>query len=317
MIDWYLLRVERLLSYCDIDIAPRKFLFFNAWFTLIGSLFPALLFHEDLGLAVSAFLAGFIALNIAIFGFLELVKDRRAESAEETLPDYLLLFSNNVKAGFTPEQAMLVSAKKEIGLLSVEVSRAVSQSASGRPVEEVLPRISDRLDSNVVRNTFSLIVEGMLSGGDLSKLLERTSYDLRRFEAVRKDIRSTVMVYELFISSAACIAAPLLLGTSLFIVKVVMSIRSKINPSALALGSTFSFTPSEVMLDDTTLLIFGFGAIFIITAFASLAVGLISKGKQSDGLKYFPVLFTVGAAVFMLVRGMLELWLGRIFMLAG
>jgi pilus assembly protein TadC len=313
MIDWYLKKVGSLLKFADIPITPRKFLWFNAWISVLGSAFMILIHYQDPVLMVATYLSVFALINLGIFGFLYIAKNRRAEVSEEAMPDYLLLFANNIKSGFTPEEAMIVSAKPEFGVLSVEVSRVMRGSMSGKPIEELLPRISERIDSRVIRNTFLLIVEGVLSGGDLSKLLEQTSYDIRKFESVRKDVHSVISVYELFIAAAAAFAAPLLIGTSVFIVNIIISIRSRVSPSSLVGGKSSFFNPSDIGIDATGLFIFSFASLFVITFFASLAIGLIGKGKRIDGLKYFPILFAVAAAVLMIVRGLLEVGLGKLF----
>jgi tight adherence protein B len=306
-------KVGKLLQFADIPVTPRKFLWFNTWISVLGSAFMIIINLNNPFLAAVTYIALFALINLAIFGFLYLAKNRRAEVAEDALPDYLLLFANNIKSGYTPEEAMVVSAKSEFGVLSSEVSKVMRGSISGKPVEELLPKITDRIDSQVIRKTFKLVVEGMLSGGNLPKLLEQTSYDVRKFESVRKDVHSVISVYELFIAGAAGFAAPLLIGTSVFIVNIIISIRSKIHPSQLVGGKGFLFNPSEIGIDDTSLLVFSFVALFVITFFASLAIGLIGKGKRVEGLKYFPILFAVAALVLILVRGLLEIGLGRLF----
>jgi len=313
MIDWYLERVEKLLKYCDMPTTPRKFLWFNLWISVLGAFIPVLAHLKNLPLAVFSYIFTFVFINIGIFGYLYIVKNRRAELAEEALPDYLLLFANNIKSGYVAEQAMMMSAKPEFGVLSVEVGRAVEGSFAGRSIEELLPRISERLDSRVISNTFSLIVEGVLSGGELPSLLEQTSYDVRRFDSVKRDVRAVISVYELFIASAAAIAAPILIGTSVFIVNVIIAIRARINPSELVGSKSLILSSSAPAIDPTMLLVFSFASIFVITFFASLAIGLIGRGKRVEGLRYFPILFAIAAGMLMLVRGVLEIWLGGLF----
>jgi pilus assembly protein TadC len=294
-------------------VSPRKFLWFNAWVSVLGAAFMIIIHLSNPLLAAVSYIAVFALINLAIFGFLHLAKNKRAEVAEDSLPDYLLLFANNIKSGFTPEEAMVVSARSEFGVLSSEVSRVMHGSISGKPVEDLLPRITERIDSQLIRKTFRLIVEGMLSGGNLPRLLEQTSYDVRKFESVRKDVHSVISVYELFIAGAAGFAAPLLIGTSVFIVNIIISVRSKISPSTLVGGKGSIFNPAQIGIDDASLLVFSFVALFVITFFASLAIGLIGKGKRVEGLKYFPVLFALAALVLILVRGLLEIGLGGLF----
>ncbi len=313
MIDWYIKRVGKMLEYADIPVTPRKFLWFNLWFSILGSLIWIIPHVKNPINGIYAITTFFFLINIGLFSFLVIVKNKRAEAAQEYLPDYLLLFANNIRSGYTPEQAMIVSAKKEFGVLSVEVKRAMRGGISNKPIEELLPKIGESIDSNVIRNTFSLIAEGVQSGGELARLLEQTSYDVRKFDSVRKDIDSVISVYQLFIASAACVAAPLLISTSGFIVNIILSIRSKVTPSEMLSSKTFFLNSSVPMIDSTSLLVFSFISLLVITFFASLAIGLIGKGKHTEGLKFFPIMFAVACAIFIVIRGLLEVGLGGLF----
>ncbi|MFH2105784.1 MAG: type II secretion system F family protein [Candidatus Micrarchaeota archaeon] len=303
--------IGTLLKYCDIDINARKFLLFVIWFPLGISLVFPIMFNADLLLGFVLFIVSSVFIVLTIFAYLYMIKNKRAELVEANLPDYLLLVANNIRSGIPPEKALMISAKKEFGVLSKEVMGVMKLSFSGKSLEEILPEISARIDSEVLRNSINLIVEGMQSGGELPSLLERTSYDLRSFESVRKDIKSVITTYELFIAAAASFAAPLLLATSTYIVQIMTSLKSRI-PEDIAAGSIPVFKQSEIAITSDDLLIFSFVSIFITAFFASLAIGLMSKGKIVEGVKSIPMLVALGLALFFIFRLLLQGMLGNL-----
>ena len=300
----YLERINRLLTYCDIATPAKKFAFFTMWFpTLIGFIAAVLLIKEATLLVFAALLGTTIVLEIAIFSYLIILKNKRAEEAEEVLPDFLLLVANNIRSGMTPDRALLLSAKDEFGVLGSEVRRVLRETVSGKPFEELLPKIGDRLDSRGISNSIRLIIEGIYSGGDLPSLLERTSYDFRSMKTVKKDVDSIIVTYRMFIASAVVFGAPLLFAVATNIVEVMMKMRETITAGGLPVAAG-SFTqlagPMDVSVD--ALLMFSVISILLNTLFASLAMGLMSKGKMVEGLAYFPLLLVISLAFFFMIR---------------
>lgn len=300
----YVERINRLLDYCDISTPAKKFAFFTMWFpTLAGFIVAVLLVKESTLLVFSALVGTIVVLEVAIFGYLVLVKNSRAEDAEEVLPDFLLLVANNTRSGMTPDRALLVSAKDEFGVLGKEVRRVLRETVSGKPFEELLPKIGERLDSKAISNTIRLIIEGMYSGGDLPALLERTSYDVRNMRTVKKDVDSVIVTYRMFIASAVVLGAPLLFAVATNVVEVMMMMRETINVGGLPVAAgSFSQIAGPIGISVDTLLMFAVVSILLDTFFASLAMGLMTKGRMSEGLAYFPVLLMVSLAFFFIVR---------------
>lgn len=308
----YVERINRLLNYCDIATPAKKFAFFTLWFpTLIGFIVAVMVIKEATLLVFSALVGTALVLEIAVFSYLLILKNKRADEAEEVLPDFLLLVANNIRSGMTPDRALLLSAKDEFGVLGKEVRRVLRETVSGKPFEELLPKIGERLDSKGIMNSVRLIIEGIYSGGDLPSLLERTSYDFRSMKTVKKDVDSVIVTYRMFIASAVVFGAPLLFAVATNIVEVMMKMRETLNAGGLpvAAGSFAQMAgPMDVTVDS--LLLFSGISILLDTFFASLAMGLMGKGKMIEGLSYFPLLAVVSLAFFFLIRMAIQSVLG-------
>ena len=308
----YVERINRLLNYCDTGMPAKKFAFFTIWFpTLVGFIVAVLLINEATLLVFAALVGTIVVLEVIIFGYLVLVKNSRVEDAEEMLPDFLLLVANNTRSGMTPDRALLVSAKDEFGVLGKEVRRVLRESVSGKPFEEILPKIGERLDSKVIANTIRLIIEGTYSGGDLPSLLERTSYDVRSMRTVKKDVDSVIVTYRMFIASAVVFGAPLLFAVATNIVEVMMKMRETLNVGGIPVAAgSFTQIAGPIGISVDSLLMFAVVSIMLNTFFASLAMGLMSKGKMTAGLAYFPVLLFISLAFFFTIRMGIKTLLG-------
>ncbi|MEW5996787.1 MAG: type II secretion system F family protein [Candidatus Micrarchaeota archaeon] len=309
----YVNYIRQLLAYCDISASPNKFALFTLWFPFLTALIISVFFLREQGhilFAVGA--AAFVAAEAGIFGFLILAKNRRAEAAEEAMPDFLLLASNNIRSGMTPDRALIASAKDEFGVLSREVMRVMRETVSGRPFEEMLMKVTERIDSRTIENTVRLVVEGMYSGGELPSLLERTSYDIRTMKTLRKDVQALIVTYQMFIASAVMFGAPILFAVATHIVEIMIALRAKITISGLAVAGGLIPLGSAAGVSADTLMLFAVSAIFVNSLFASVAIGLISKGRKVEGLGYFPLVFLVSLAFFFLVRLVLKSALGGV-----
>ena len=129
--------------------------------------------------------------------------------------------ASNLRAGLTTEKALFSSARKEFGILQQELSRIGKEVATGKELGIALKGITKRIRSDKLEKTISLIVTGINAGGELSELLEQTSNNLKQQALVEKRVRSSVLMYVIFIFIAVGIGAPALYGLSSFLVEVL------------------------------------------------------------------------------------------------
>jgi flagellar protein FlaJ len=299
-------RIGGLLDSSDISYEPsdflNKMLILGAGFGIgVGLIF----FNIGIELTLLIAASVFIIFEALVAGLLIVTANNRITAIEASLPDFMSIMASNIKSGLTYDRALLLSARKELGPLAKEIDRAAKEALTGRPLTESLLSMTDRVHSEVLSKTIRLIVEGVNSGGNLADLLEITSLDLRRFASMRQEVSATVMTYQLFMVAAACFGAPLIYAVTTFLLKIITVTKAKITATA----GEMSFLPmfqNAGGISPEVVYLFALGAIAITTFFGALAIGVIGKGKESEGYPYFPLMLAIGFAVFFLTRALLD-----------
>lgn len=295
----------KLLWYNGIESDAKKFsemLIFSG--VAMGALF-GLLYHANPILAAMAFVFVVAAMHIGAYAYLTIGANKRGSRVEEVLPDFLELMASNIRSGLTPDKALLVSARDEFGALSEAVYRAGTKSITGMPLDVVMIGIADSIKSDALAKTMRLVVEGLHSGGDLPELLSKTALDLRKFRSVRSEINSIILSYVLFITAAIAMGAPLLYGIASFLVEVMVKIRGKININQSAMeqmSSGSTMLQGKLLITPEGTVMFAVAAIVMTSFFGCMAIGSMTAGKRVEGLKYFPLLATLGVVIFFGVR---------------
>ncbi len=242
------------------------------------------------------------AAFLGIFGLMNallvLSVDRRGRFVDEILPDALLLLSANIRAGYIPSRALILSARKEFGPLSDAIRRAGKEIMTGASLEEGMKEIPKRIKSKDLGRTIKLIIEGIRGGGQIVTLLEENATDIRRRQAIRKEISANIMMYAIFIAFAGCLGAPGLYALSSYLTTTMSKLTPDMSMSD-QISSKVSFIQiSGANVSPEFLFQFSIAAILITTVFGGMILGLINSGKEKDGLKFAPILALIGLAVF-------------------
>ncbi len=244
----------------------------------------------------------FIAFFGLFHGFLILAVDRRTKFIEKILPDALQLMAANIKSGFIPSRAMLLSARKEFGPLSDAIKRSGKEMMTGKPLQESLKEIPKTIKSEVLETTIGLIVRGIRSGGQLVSLFEETAIDMRRKESIRKEVKANILMYGIFIGFAGAVGAPVLYALSTFLVTTIGQMGAVTQvPEEFATGlPIIGF--GGINISPEFLLMFSIAAILITTIFGGMIMGIIDSGKEKAGIKYIPILTAIALVVFFAAR---------------
>ena len=298
--------LEAHVAYCDLKISPENlfasFLTFGILISLFISFFLFLFELLALPYLLLTFILLFSILQLIFHGILVFVADNRANYVEEILPDALLIISSNMRAGLTHDKAILTSARPEFGPLEKELRNAAKETISGKPLEEALKNITKRIKSKLLERTVYLLLEGLEKGGSITALLESIALDIRQVRILKREIKSYVMMYGMFIFFAACIGAPLLYSVSIFLVETLGKFGGSVEiermpemQAKIPLGTIrISGISSEFLR------LYSFAAIGATTFFGSLLIGLVQEGTEKAGLKYLPLFIPIGFAVFLI-----------------
>lgn len=246
-------------------------------------------------------------LSLILLVFVSLIVKKRMKiyddikKMEDSFPDFISLMASNLRAGMTIDKALLMSSRKEFAPLDREISKLGKDIMTGKEIGKSLYEMSVRINSEEIRKTIMLIISGIRSGGNLSILLEQISSNMRERSFVRKRAASNVLMYVIFIFIAVSMGAPILFGLSTILVKVLGDIIASV-PADQVSQVQIPFALTKVSVSET--FIFYFSLIFIVTTdiLASLVLGLVSKGKEREGLKFMAPLIAISVATFLLSR---------------
>ena len=288
--------VARQLSFAGSERDPNKFIrkmFIVSLAIGIGAGF--LLRAYMLYVIPMVFFLLFILFNFLIL----LSVDRRSRFVDEILPDALMLVSANIRSGYIPSRALILSARKEFGPLAEAIKRSGKKIMSGDSLEDGLREIPSRIKSEDLRRTIDLIVQGIRGGGRIVALLEENAIDIRRRQAIKKEIKANTMMYAIFIAFAGCLGAPGLYALSGYLTGTMSKLSPDISQTS-GVSSKVSFIKlSGVKLSEEFLFQFSLVAILVTTIFGGLILGLISTGREKEGLKYAPILSLIAILTFL------------------
>ncbi len=294
---FYKERVENWLNYSGSKIPAKHFTNYTFTLSLLAGFIVSLIIREHM-------LTIWISVSVGVFalfhGFLLLAIDKRSKFVEKILPDALQLVAANMKSGYIPSRALLLSARKEFGPLSEAIKNAGKEMMTGKPLQESLNELTRTIKSEILETTVKLMKRGIKAGGQLVSLFEETAIDIRRKEAIKRETRANIMMYGIFIGFAGCVGAPALYALSSYLVTTISKLGGMTHipedvSSRLPLKLTFG-----LQVDPSFLTIFSVVAIIITTTFGSLIMGLIGSGSERAGIKYLPPLLIISLLIYYL-----------------
>ncbi len=299
MYSLYKKKIGELIRYSGSRNRPGQFLIKTLVFGLCSGTLLGIIFRTSF---LYAFLAGFFAVFILFHGFLILAVDKRTKFVEKVLPDALQLMAANIKSGFIPSRALLLSARKEFGPLSEAIKRSGKEMMTGKSLEESLREITRNIKSEVLEITIGLIIRGIKSGGQLVSLFEETAIDIRRKESIKKDVKANILMYSIFIGFAACVGAPALYALSGYLVSTISGLGNAVQLPETYTSRMPLMKFGSVAISEDFLFMFSVAAIIITTFFGGLIIGLIDSGRERAGIKYVPVMMAIALVVFFVAR---------------
>lgn len=305
--------LQKSLIYAGIKTEPFVFSGFHFFAAVSFAIVIAWGIYSFYGIFYAlAGLAAFIASYYAtVFSYMSLLSDQRAKQVEKILPDVLLLISSNLRSGLTPEESFVLSARKEFGFFAEKIKYAGKKLATGSTIQDALFSMKHDIDSKLFEQTIEMILEGLSSGGEMAILLESTANDIRETEAIRKEVRSMIFVYALFIFIAACLIAPVLYAVSIQLASVLSRLSTSMGAEMIQKGAP-ALTLSEINLSAEFLETFAYINLTISTVFASFIIALINKGNEKYGLRYIPFCVGISLVIFFVGRLLLASFFGGI-----
>jgi tight adherence protein B len=114
---------------------------------------------------------------------------RRADKMREQLPDVLTIMASSLRAGHSFLQALDTTAREIAAPANVEFQRLVAEIRLGRPAEDALEALADRVGSPDFRWAVLAVNIQREVGGNLAEILDNVSDTLRERAQMRRQVR--------------------------------------------------------------------------------------------------------------------------------
>ena len=196
--------VQKRLEQADLPLKPAEALFFTIAIAFVFMVIGAIFFNF-IGIVV----AGLTFLAVPVIVMSSLAKLRRRKFTSQ-LPDTLQLLAGSLRAGYSLVQGLDAVSKQCSAPMSTELLRAMSEARLGRPVEEALQEISDRMGSDDFEWAVMAIKIQREVGGNLAELLMTVSETMIGRERLRREIKG--LTAEGRVSAIVLSALPFAIG---------------------------------------------------------------------------------------------------------
>ena len=177
--------LERLAARANLQVSPAKIVFWSAGAAIGLAVVVSLLTSSAL-LAVVAFIAG-----LAIpFAWITAKGRRRLNAFDLQLPDVLMTMAGSLKVGQSFDNSMRAIVDEGLAPASEEFGRVLNETRLGRPMDESLGAMADRIDSDDLRFVLMSVTIQREIGGSLAELFQTVSDTVRSRQHFRRKVRA-------------------------------------------------------------------------------------------------------------------------------
>ncbi|HET6547865.1 MAG TPA: type II secretion system F family protein [Solirubrobacter sp.] len=135
-----------------------------------------------------AFVAAAIATVLVTRALIERRRGNRRDAFVAQLPEVARMLSNGAAAGLSMQQSIRMASRELADPAGAELKRVIEEVQVGRPVEDALEALSDRLPSREVAVLMTTIAIQQRAGGDTVRALGELASTLD----ARKDLRREI-----------------------------------------------------------------------------------------------------------------------------
>jgi tight adherence protein B len=177
-------RLDAELEAAGVSLRSGEFVVASAIATLVFGVLGAALLRTWL-----------LALVVAVIGgafptiLLRRALKKRAEKLREQLPDVLTIMASSLRAGHSFLQSLDTVAKEISQPAASEFQRVVAEVRLGRPVEDALEALAERVGSPDFQWAVIAVNVQREVGGNLAEILDTVSDTLRERAMLRRQIK--------------------------------------------------------------------------------------------------------------------------------
>jgi tight adherence protein B len=177
-------KLDAQLEAAGVSLRSGEFVVATVGATLLGAVLAMALLSNLLLAGVIGVVSGAVPTLV-----LRMSLGRRGDKMREQLPDVLTIMASSLRAGHSFLQALDTVAREIPAPANVEFQRLVAEIRLGRPAEDALEALADRVGSSDFRWAVLAVNIQREVGGNLAEILDNVSDTLRERATMRRQIR--------------------------------------------------------------------------------------------------------------------------------
>jgi tight adherence protein B len=177
--------VERMLVRGDVPLRVAEFF----WLSLGCAVAGGFLFSAAGAPGPLTLIAMGVAGSIP-FGFVSIRVRRRSKAFENQLPDLLTTIAASLKAGHSFKHGLQAVVDESQPPASVELRRVLTEAGLGRPLDDALAGMAERLGSENFGFAITAVTIQRQVGGSLASLFDMVSETVRNRQQFARKIKS-------------------------------------------------------------------------------------------------------------------------------
>lgn len=311
------LKVHKRLNYLLNGLVLSSYFGFSTYLLMLSSskygIFIGKLFLNLCLIWFFAFIIIYLLTWILYYFYIDVRVYQRKIELEKMLPDFLQLVSSNIKSGMPIDKALFFSARPKFGALAREIEVVAKKTLTGEELKDSLELFTKRFDSMLLVRSMSLILEGVDAGGEIGDLIGNIATNIQELQMMKKEMAASVTTYVIFITFAAIIAAPFLMGLSYQLLLIIKGIMGSISMGGDtgASGMSMSFSADAVSLDDFRT--FSYATLAVTAFFSASICSIIKTGTIKGGLKNLPTYVITSLVIYKIAIWVLGIFFSGMF----
>lgn len=278
-----------------IQILILSFIAFGVFCLILYLLINSNYFEYNFYLMIDILLIGFLFIIGPVSFYLH-TKTKEKREIQNRLPDFLVEVGDSLNSGMTPFEAIKVAEKGKYGKLDSEIKKMKSQLSWNISVRQVFNNFSYRMKSGIIKRIIVTINEGLLMGGNTSKIFKAAATEVNQVNQIDNQRRANMAVY----MSVILLCFFVFLAIILIIDKTIFSTFFDLqNAQAEKVSSFGNFKINIVEPMKLKYALFSF--VFVQSIGAGVLSGYMLDAKISSGVRYGVVLAIVSFIVFKLL----------------
>ncbi|TQD24435.1 type II secretion system F family protein [Methanolobus vulcani] len=222
------------------------------------------------------------------------IKARRKRKLENSFPDFMKKLASTNETGMTLRDSIRLMAKSDTDSLSKEIKKIWRDIFWGLEINDALIRFANRLRTQVVTRSLSLVTKANESSGDIGEVLLVAARDAASEQGMKRERGMSMMIYIVIIY----ISFLVFVGVIFVISTTFLTEMAAAGEQMAASGSSSGGFLGSFDLEAYTRL---FKHASIIQGLSSgLMAGAMGEGNVMSGLKHSTIMMAIGYVIFTL-----------------